>query len=158
VLFNSLRVLRGTRFWIAPAAWVLGITALSGVALARLSWSFVDLYNLFYRATALSWRQTLGFAFAGGVEYRPLLIIGVKLAHQVVGLRAWFYKALVLLQFAAILGGLLWIFQPTTRRRAVAAVHRVDVRGGTAYVPGPVHVHSRSTRTPSAWCCCLAEF
>jgi hypothetical protein len=94
---------------------------LSGVALARLSWSFVDLYNLFYRATTLSWRQTLGFAFAGGVEYRPLLIIGVKLAHQVVGLRAWFYKALVLLQFAAILAGLLWIFQPTTRRRAVAA-------------------------------------
>jgi hypothetical protein len=121
VLLDSLRVLRGTRFWIAPAAWVLGITALSGVALARLSWSFVDLYNLFYRATALSWRQTLGFAFAGGIEYRPLLIIGVKLAHQVVGLRAWFYKALVLLQFAAILGGLLWIFQPTTRRRAVAA-------------------------------------
>ena len=121
MIFDSLRALRGTRFWIAPVACALAITTLSGAALARLSWSFVDLYNLFYRATTLSWRETLGFAFAGGVEYRPLLIIGVKLAHQVVGLRAWFYKALVLLQFAAILLGLLWIFQPTTRRRAVAA-------------------------------------
>ena len=110
-----------TRVWFAPVAWALAITTLSGVALARLSWSFVDLYNLFYRATALSWRETLAYAFGGGVEYRPLLIIGVKLAHQVVGLRAWFYKALVLLQFAAILVGLVQIFQPTTRRRAVAA-------------------------------------
>ena len=110
-----------TRVWFAPVAWALAITTLSGVAVARLSWSFVDLYNLFYRATALSWRETLAYAFGGGVEYRPLLIIGVKLAHQFVGLRAWFYKALVLLQFAAILVGLVQIFQPTTRRRAVAA-------------------------------------
>ena len=110
-----------TRFWIAPVACALVITALSGVALSRLSWSFVDLYNLLYRATALSWPETLSYAFGGGVEYRPLLIIGVKLAHQVVGLRAWFYKALVLLQFAAILAGLLRIFLPTTRQRAVAA-------------------------------------
>ena len=46
-----------TRVWIAPAACALVITAISGVALSRLSWSFVDLYNLFYRATALSWPE-----------------------------------------------------------------------------------------------------
>ena len=111
----------GSRFWIAPAIWAAVITVLLTAGLARLSWPFVDLYNNFYKATSMSWRQTLGYAFGGGLEYRPLLIIGVKLAHQLVGLRVWFYQALVVLQFAAILAALLWIFQPVSRKRAVAA-------------------------------------
>ena len=97
----------GSRFWIAPAIWAVVITVLLTVGLVRLSWPFVDLYNNFYKATSMSWRQTLGYAFGGGLEYRPLLIIGVKLAHQLVGLRVWFYQALVVFQFAAILAALL---------------------------------------------------
>jgi len=110
-----------SRFWIVPTVWALVVTTLVGTGLARLSWPFVDLYNNFYRATSMSWRATLGYALGGGVEYRPLLIIGMKVAHQLAGLRAWFYKSLVLLQFAAILAALLWIFQPLTRKRAAAA-------------------------------------
>jgi hypothetical protein len=104
-----------------PAAWALLVTAILGGALANLSWPFVDLYNNLYKASAFSWPETLASAFAGGVEYRPLLIIGVKLVHQLVGLRVWVYQALVILQLAAILGGLIWIFQPYTRTRAAAA-------------------------------------
>ena len=111
----------GSRFWIVPAVWALVVTTLVGTGLARLSWPFVDLYNNFSKAASMSWRQTLGYALGGGVEYRPLLIVGVKVVHQLAGLRAWFYKALVLLQFAAILAALLWIFQPLTRKRAAAA-------------------------------------
>ena len=111
----------GSRFWIAPAVWALAITALLGVGLARLPWQFVDLYNNFYKASALSWRETISTAFGSGVEYRPLLIIGMKLAHQLVGLRQWVFQALVILQFAAVLGLLIWIFRPTSRQRAVAA-------------------------------------
>ena len=121
MLFDALRALRGTRYWIAPVACAVVITALSGVALARLSWPFVDLFNNFSRATSMSWRATLGYAFGGGVEYRPLLIIVMKAAHQLAGLRPWFYKAVVLLQFAAILAALIWIFRPVTRARATAA-------------------------------------
>jgi hypothetical protein len=110
-----------SRFWIVPAVWALVVTTLVGTGLARLSWPFVDLYNNFSKATSMSWRETFGYAFGGGLEYRPLLIIGVKLAHQLAGLRGWFYKALVLLQFAAILAALLWIFRPMTRTRAAAA-------------------------------------
>jgi hypothetical protein len=117
--------------WIVPTSWALIMTLLMGRALVDVSWPFVDLYNNFYKATAFSWRETLTSAFGGGVEYRPLLIIGMKLVHQLVGLRAWFYKTLVLLQFAALLIGLVWIFlartggpdkiRPTIGSRAIAA-------------------------------------
>ena len=109
------------RVWIAPVLWAAVIILLLTAGLARLSWPFVDLYNNFYKATSMSWRETMGYAFGGGLEYRPLLIIGVKLAHQLAGLRVWFYQALVVLQLAAILAALLWIFRATTRTRAAAA-------------------------------------
>lgn len=111
----------GFRFWIAPALWAMVITVLVTAGLARLSWPFVDVYNNFSKATSMSWRQTVGYALSGGLEYRPALIVGVKLAHQLAGLHVWFYQSLVVLQFAAILAALLWIFQPVTRTRAVAA-------------------------------------
>ena len=111
----------GSRFWIVPAVWALIVTVLLGSAFMRLSWPFVDLYNNFYKASAFTWPETIRMAFGAGVEYRPLITIGLKLAHQLAGLRAWLYQGLVVLQIAAILAGLVWIFQPTTRRRAVAA-------------------------------------
>ena len=107
--------------WVLPVVWAAIITAALSVALADVSWPFVDLYRLFRDAAAFSWSETVANAFGSGVESRPLLTIGVKLSHQLIGLRAWCYQALVVLQFAAVLVGLIWIFQPRTRPRAIAA-------------------------------------
>jgi hypothetical protein len=138
---------RDFRFWIAPAVWALAITALLGVGLARLPWQFVDLYNNFYKASALSWHDTIRTAFGSGVEYRPLLIVGMKLAHQLVGLRQWAFQALVLLQFAAVLALLLWIFRPTSRHRAVAACVALACAVGlhtsrVLFLIAPLNAHS----------------
>jgi uncharacterized membrane protein YkgB len=97
------------------------ITAAVSIVLSSVSWPFVDLYRLFRDAAAASWPETFADAFRSGVEYRPLLTIGVKLSHQLIGLRAWCYQALVVAQFAAVLAALIWIFQPRTRARALAA-------------------------------------
>jgi hypothetical protein len=99
---------------------------LLGVAFIGVSWPFNDVYSRFYTATTSSWRDTIVNAFASGVEYRPLFVIGVKLAHQLAGLRLWFYQTLVLLQFAAVLAGLLWILRPLTWKRAAAACIALD--------------------------------
>ena len=106
---------------MVPAAWALVVTAVLGAALAQLSWPFVDLYNFLYRASSFTWRETVINAFSGGVEYRPLLIIGVKLVHQLVGLRLWPYQVLLIVQFATLLACLIWLFKPDTRVRAAAA-------------------------------------
>jgi hypothetical protein len=106
---------------VLPVVCAAIVTAAVGITIASVSWPFVDLYRLFRDAAASSWSETFASAFGSGVEYRPLLTIGVKLAHQLVGLRAWCYKALVVLQFAALLGGLIWIFAPRTHTRALAA-------------------------------------
>jgi hypothetical protein len=133
--------------WIVSGVWALAITALMGVALIGVSWAFVDVYNNFYKATAFTWGETFASAFGGGIEYRPLLIIGVKLAHWLVGLRAWAYKILVLLQFAAVLAGLLWIFQPVTRQRAAAACIALACLAGlhtsrVLFMFAPLNAHS----------------
>lgn len=107
--------------WVVPAAFALLITAILAVGLTAVSWAFQDVYNFFYRATTLSWRETIGFAFSGDVIYRPLLIVLIKLVHQLVGLRLWVYHALVVLQFAASLLVLLWLLRPATWQGSVAA-------------------------------------
>jgi hypothetical protein len=104
-----------------PVGWTFAVVALLGSVYIQLPWPFVDLYNSFYKATTLTWAETFSHAFGAGVEYRPLMIIGVKLSHQLVGLRAWCYQGLVLLQFASVLLTLIWIFKPVTLARAVAA-------------------------------------
>ena len=109
------------RPWVVPVLWAIVVTIGLAAVLATLSWPFVDLYNNLYKASAFSWSDTIVSAFAGGLEYRPLLIIGIKLVHQLVGLRVWVYQALVILQFAAVLALLVWIFRPQTRDRATAA-------------------------------------
>jgi hypothetical protein len=135
------------RYWLAPAGCALAITAVLGSEFLRLPWPFVDLYNSFYKATTMTWPETFGHAFGAGVEYRPLMIIGVKLSHQLVGLRAWCYELLVLLQFAAILLGLVWIWAPTTRSRATAACVALACVAGlhtsrVLFMFMPLNVHS----------------
>lgn len=135
------------RYWIVPVGWILAVTALLGSEFLRLPWPFVDLYNSFYKATMMTWPETFDHAFGAGVEYRPLMIIGVKLSHQLVGLRAWCYELLVLLHFAAILLGLVWIWSPTTRARAAAASVALACVVGlhtsrVLFMFMPVNVHS----------------
>jgi hypothetical protein len=135
------------RHWLVPTVWALLITTLLGVALSTSSWAFVDVYNNFYNATAFSWSETIGNAFTGSLEYRPLLIISMKLAHQLVGLRAWAYQTLVLLQFAAILGALIYLFRPSTRPRAVAACIALACVAGlhssrVLFMVAPLNAHS----------------
>jgi hypothetical protein len=135
------------RTWIIPVVWTLLVTSILGVAFSSVSWPFVDVYNNFYKATAYSWSETIASAFGSGVEYRPLLIIGNKLVHQLVGLRIWVYKLLVLLQFAAVLAVLVWIFQPLTRRRAFAACLALACVTGlhgsrVLFMVAPLNAHS----------------
>jgi hypothetical protein len=62
-------------------------------------------------------------AFRPGTEYRPLLILWIKLAVDLFGVRAWPYLVLLLAQYAAVLGLLLWLFRPAgTARRVAAAI------------------------------------
>jgi hypothetical protein len=133
--------------WIIPAVWVFLVTVVLGIAFSSVSWAFVDVYNNFYKATAYSWRDTITSAFASGVEYRPMLVIGNKLVHQLVGLRMWVYKLLVLVQFAAVLGCLVWLFRPLTRRRAVAACIALACATGlhssrVLFMVAPLNAHS----------------
>jgi hypothetical protein len=97
------------------------MTAVLAVQLLATSWPLQDVYNFLYRATTMTWGETLQFAFGNDVTYRPLFVIGVKLAHQLVGLRLWLFRTLVVLQFAGVLFCLIWLLRPVTSRRAIAA-------------------------------------
>ena len=66
-------------------------------------------------------RSTLRYTFTKDVEYRPIWTVGVKLAYELVGLRPWVYQLLVIVQFGAILGLVIWLFKPVGTRRALAA-------------------------------------
>jgi hypothetical protein len=106
---------------LLPIAVALGYVTLFGQGLFSLSWPFVDIHNTISNAATSSWRQYVANAFGRDVEYRPLFTLGVKLSYELVGLRLWFYQALVLLQFGAVLALVLWLFRPVGVRRAVAA-------------------------------------
>jgi hypothetical protein len=106
--------------WL-PLAWALGWTIALGFAFFALPWPYVDVVNVLRDATSWGWQDSIRNAFSRDVEYRPLFTLGVKTAYQIVGLRLWLYKALVLLQFAAVLALLIWLFRPVNTRRAIAA-------------------------------------
>lgn len=104
-----------------PVVWAALLTGVMALALSVVPWSFIDTYNVLYHALEPRWGAAVSEAFRSGVEYRPLLTLLTKLTHQVFGLQLWFYKSLVVVQFAAILGLLVWLFRPVGTRRAVAA-------------------------------------
>ena len=107
--------------WL-PVAWASGWLVVLGLAFFSISWPYVDLHNNLRAVTDTSWPQYVRYAFSRGVEYRPLLSLGVKGAYEIVGLNLWVYQSLVMAQLAAVLGLLLWIFRPFSTQRAVAAV------------------------------------
>ena len=106
--------------WL-PCVWALGWTLAFGLAFFSISWPYVDVVNNLTRAAEWEWQETIRNGFSLDVEYRPLLILAIKAAYQLAGLRLWPYQALVLLQFAAVLALLIWLFRPVGLRRAVAA-------------------------------------
>jgi hypothetical protein len=106
--------------WL-PTAWALVWIIVCGLAFFTIPWPYVDVVNVLRDATSWSWQDSIRNAFSRDVEYRPLFTLGVKAAYQIVGLRLWLYQALVLLQFAAALALLIWLFRPMSVRRAIAA-------------------------------------
>jgi hypothetical protein len=102
-------------------AWALVWTIVFGLAFFTIPWPYVDVVNVLRDATSWGWQDSIRNAFSRDVEYRPLFTLGVKAAYQVVGLRLWWYQALVLLQFAAVLALLIWLFRPLNARRAIGA-------------------------------------
>jgi hypothetical protein len=105
-----------------PLLWTLALTAALAVAFAPQGWPLVDMAGLFARASGNDWPQTLVDAFGRGREYRPLHVLLTKLLYEVGGLSLWFYKSLVLVQFAALLALLVCVLRPTGWSRTVSAL------------------------------------
>jgi len=96
---------------VALAAIAL-VTAAFAVVFGRIPWPRIDLANAMQRAVDLSWADTIRAAFGSGVEYRPVMTIATKAAYSVGGLHLWFYKTLVLIEFAGVLwmlGAAAWL-------------------------------------------------
>jgi hypothetical protein len=104
-----------------PRAWAIGYVAVFGVFLLSISWSFGDTVALMQKAARLTWRESVVDAFTRGLEYRPLFNLAIKLSYETVGAQIWFYRALVLIQFALVLGFVVWLCRPLGARRAIAA-------------------------------------
>lgn len=105
-----------------PIVWAAACVILFAIAFFSIPWPYVDAHNNLREATTWNWRQYIVYAFSRGLEYRPLLTLSLKAAYEIVGLQLWWYQALVLAQFAAVLGLLVWLFRPVGVRRGVAAV------------------------------------
>jgi len=109
-----------------PLLWAAGFTGALTIALAPQVWPLIDLVQSFALADALSWHETLSESFSNGLgrteQFRPFQRLLVKGLYEIAGLRLWFYKGLVLVQFLAILAVLVWILRPSGWRRSMAAV------------------------------------
>jgi hypothetical protein len=106
--------------WI-PVAWTVACLVILGIAFFGISWPYVDVHNNLREATSWGWGRYVRYAFSRGIEYRPLLTLAIKGAHDLVGLHLWVYQLLVLAQLAAALALLLWLFRPRDSQRGLAA-------------------------------------
>jgi hypothetical protein len=105
----------------AAVAAIVLVTAAFGVVFGRIPWPRIDLANAMQRADDLSWVETWRAAFASGVEYRPVMIVATKAAYAMGGLHLWFYKTLVLIEFALVLWVLQILWRPSGWRQQLAA-------------------------------------
>ena len=106
--------------WL-PLAWALVWTIILGVAFFAQPWPYMDVAKALRDAATSGWGEYFRNAFLRDVEYRPLFTLSVKAAYGVAGLRLWIYQALVLVQLAAVLALLIWLFRAGGWRRGVAA-------------------------------------
>jgi hypothetical protein len=109
------------RWSLVPRAWAIGYVTVFGVFLLSISWSFGDTVALMQKAARLTWRESVVDAFTRGLEYRPLFNLAIKLSYETVGAQLRFYQSLVLIQFALVLGLVVWLCRPLGARRAMAA-------------------------------------
>lgn len=106
--------------WI-PLACALAYVAVFGQVFSSVRWPYVDLYYTLSEAARWDWLQYVQYTFGRDVEYRPLFTLAIKLAYEVVGLQLWFYVALVIAQFGAVLALLVWLFRPVGLGPGLAA-------------------------------------
>jgi hypothetical protein len=138
--------LNTTRAIWLPVAWALACVAAFGLAFSAVSWPYVDVFSAIREASTWTWPQYVRYAFTRDVEYRPLWHLCIKLVYELVGLRPWVYQILVVAQFGAVLGLLIWLFKPAGLRRAVAACIALSCIVGLhsshilfAYWPSNIH-------------------
>jgi hypothetical protein len=104
-----------------PVIWAALLLMAIAVPLFTIPLPVTDLVDNLTRAEDDTWADTFARAFRPGVEFRPLLLIWIKLGFEAFGLNAWAYYALLLVQYAAAIGLLVWLFRPVGRRRELAA-------------------------------------
>lgn len=117
-----MTMLPGNRVSWLPAIWGAVWVVILGFAFFTISWSYVDVHNVFREATSSGWSQYIRYVFSRGTEYRPVFTLGVKAAYAVVGLNLWVYQTLVMVQLAAIVALLAWLFRSPGVARNIAAI------------------------------------
>jgi hypothetical protein len=112
---------------VVPLIALAGVlTALYAIPFSAIPWPLSDVYAVLEKAQ-LPWGQAVRDAFARDVEYRPLFILLVKALYGMAGLHLWFYKAIVLAQFAAILSVFIILTGPDQPPRVLAALLSLTV-------------------------------
>jgi len=112
--------------WL-PAAWAAVLMTALIVAFVPVGWPVVDLYEVLYKAYALPWREAVPDAFTRGLQFRPGFTLLVKAFYDAVDVTLWVYKTLIVLQHVAIVALLVWVLQPTSKARALAACLAVSI-------------------------------
>jgi hypothetical protein len=104
-----------------PVIWAGLLLILIAVPLFAIPLPVTNLAVNLTNADHDTWAATFIRAFRPAVEFRPLLLIWIKLGFEAFGSTAWAYHALALLQYAACLGLLLRLFRPPDLKRGIAA-------------------------------------
>ena len=117
-------VLGGTGRWSTQTlvrCWLVILVGVFAAGLYVVGWPFVDLYEVLWNTTSRSWRETIAWAFGGGTEYRPVMVLLIKAVYMMAGPTLWIYKILVLGQFALLLHLLVRVMAPSGRGATLAA-------------------------------------
>jgi hypothetical protein len=100
--------------------WALGCVIALGSAFYTVPW-FVVAYDSLTEAHHFDWPEMISNAFGPDIEYRPLFRVALKASYQAFGMHLWLYQTLVLLQFACVLGLVIWLCRPVGAHRTAAA-------------------------------------
>jgi hypothetical protein len=117
----GVNVGEGGRGSAVPAVWAGLLLVALAVPLLQVPLPFTDLAENLTRAEDDTWPVTFDRAFRPGVEFRPLLLLWIKLGFELFGVNAWAYQLMVALQYAAALALLVRLLRPVGIRRGIAA-------------------------------------